>query len=274
MIQRTVKVIIALSLLLAAPAIQAECQPSLIGTPCAYGGIAGTSRIEPGITLAAGNPIHLATGNKYQQEIDLPPNPALRGLELIRHYNAMDVRTSVLGRGWTLSYDTQLHRVASGWQIVQADGGRIAFPDSSQKADKTYQTANGTLLYGDDHYDWNLPTGSTLRFDQGGKLTTIQWPNGESLYIVRHTDADALDGHIHAVHNSRGRSLIFHYDVVDRQVRLVAVDTPWDDSIMPMMFPKRNPRRHRSALSESAVPTACNVIICMSPPCRRDTAMH
>lgn len=247
MIQRTVKVIIALSLLLAVPVTQAECQPSLIGTPCAYGGLAGTSRIEPGITLAAGNPIHLATGNKYQQDIDLPPNPALRGLELIRHYNAMDARTSVLGRGWTLSYDTQLHRVASGWQIVQADGGRIAFPDSSLNANKIHQTVNGTLQYSEGHYDWHLPSGDTLGFDRRGKLTTIQWPNGESLYIVRHADGDALDGHIQAVHNAHGRSLGFHYDIVHHQVRLTAVDTPlgrFDYSYdIPEAEPSSSPHR-------------------------------
>src|SRR3546814_17005485 len=37
-------------------------------------------------------PIHLATGNKYQKETDLPPNPHAPGIEVVRHYNALDRR--------------------------------------------------------------------------------------------------------------------------------------------------------------------------------------
>src|SRR5690606_3307245 len=78
---------------------QGTCGPSPLGSPCSSGGVALAGRTEPGLNLGAGNPIHLATGNKYQKETDLPANPHAPGLELVRHYNALDRRTSVLGRG-------------------------------------------------------------------------------------------------------------------------------------------------------------------------------
>src|SRR5690554_1231972 len=156
----TIKFIIALSLLLAASSIQAECPPAITGSPCAWGGIASARQTEPGITLAAGNPVHLVTGNKYQQDIDLPPNPSAPGLELIRHYNAMDRRTSVLGRGWALSYDTRLYRGKTGWQIVQAEGGRISFPDSGADADGVHHSRHGRLDHVNDHHNWFWPSGT------------------------------------------------------------------------------------------------------------------
>lgn len=222
----TVKLIIALPLLSAVAPLQAECPPSLIGSPCGFGGIATASQIEPGITLAAGNPVHIVTGNKYQLDIDLPPNPTAPGLELVRHYNAMDVRASTLGQGWALSYDTRLHRVNDGWQIVQADGGRISFADTSDSADGTHHSRHGRLDHIDNHHNWFWPSGDILRFDHNGRLIAIRWPSGESVYIDRHSDEGPLNGAIRSVHNDRAQALSFHYTVADRQARLTAVDTP------------------------------------------------
>src|SRR3546814_13694850 len=104
---------------------QGTCAPPQLGSPCAQGGTVSVGNNEPALSLAAGNPVHLATGNKYQKEIDLPAHPAAPGLEIVRHYNALDRRPSVLGQGWALSYDTRLFQVGGPWQIVQADGSRI-----------------------------------------------------------------------------------------------------------------------------------------------------
>jgi len=79
---------------------QGTCGPSSLGAPCPRGGIATAAAAEPALNLGAGNPIHLATGNKYQLETDLPPNPQAPGIELLRHYNAQDLRQSALGGGW------------------------------------------------------------------------------------------------------------------------------------------------------------------------------
>src|SRR3546814_19240147 len=66
------------------------CQPSALGSPCAQGGQALLPPNEPALNLGAGNPIHLATGNKYQYELDLPASKRAPGLEIASHYNALD----------------------------------------------------------------------------------------------------------------------------------------------------------------------------------------
>lgn len=222
----TVRFIIALSLLFAAFAIRAECGPSMIAPPCAHGGIASAGQSEPGLTLAAGNPVHLVTGNKYQRDTDLPANSGAPGLELIRHYNAMDVRQSALGRGWTLSYDTRLFRVRTGWQIIQADGGRVDFPDTSADADGTHRTRDGRLDHVTAHHNWFWPSGTAIRFDELGQLIAIKWANGESVDVIRHTKDGPLNGAIQHVRNDRAQILTFHYDTVRQHARLAAVDTP------------------------------------------------
>lgn len=52
------------------------------------------------------------TGNKYQREEDMPALPGVLGLEIVRHYNSAfsgpGHPNGPLGRGWRLSYETEL----------------------------------------------------------------------------------------------------------------------------------------------------------------------
>ena len=66
-----------------------------------------------GVARGAGNPIDVITGNKYQRETDLPALPGVLGIEIVRHYNSAQAGTDaplgLLGRGWRLSYETDLY---------------------------------------------------------------------------------------------------------------------------------------------------------------------
>src|SRR5690606_32606841 len=123
-----------------------------------------------GLNPAVGNPIHVVTGNKHQKEIDLPANPYAPGIEIQRHYNAQDVRSSVLGRGWTLSYDTRLFQVGLSWQIVQADGSRVTFKGA---AGQPVPSEQGRLAMTNAGWVWTWPTGGHLQFNTQGYLTRI-----------------------------------------------------------------------------------------------------
>ena len=59
--------------------VYARCAPALIGQDCATAGVASQPAAEAALSLSLGNPIHLATGNKYQQPVDLPDHPAAPG---------------------------------------------------------------------------------------------------------------------------------------------------------------------------------------------------
>lgn len=86
------------------------------------------------VEQGAGNPINVITGNKYQRETDLPALPGVLGIEIVRHYNSTQAGTNaplgLLGRGWRLSYETDLYVLGRELHIVQADGKRLIFaPD-------------------------------------------------------------------------------------------------------------------------------------------------
>ena len=107
-----------------------SCGPADSGSPCGGSGPASQGNSSD-TNQGAGNPINVITGNKYQQEIDLPALPGVLGLEIVRHYNSVhaDPRAAngILGRGWRLSYETDLNPIGNTLQIIQADGTRIIF---------------------------------------------------------------------------------------------------------------------------------------------------
>lgn len=187
------------------------CTPPRVGAPCATGGLASPGNAEPALSLALGNPIHLATGNKYQLEVDLPPNPSAPGLELVRHYNALGLQGGVLGRNWALSYDTTLERRGQQWLLRQADG-RI-------------RPIDAPLPQGSGHA-WHLPDGRSLHFDARGRLERIALQRRPIVHIHRHTAPQHLAGLIDRVTSTHGYTLQFHYGEHAGQPVLHAVDTP------------------------------------------------
>lgn len=139
------------------------CRPEPGGGTCDTRGPA-TGASNAGVDVGAGNPINVISGNKYQRETDMPPLPGVLGLEVVRHYNSAYSRSThpngIVGRGWKLSYETELHAVGETIQIVQADGSRVMFArdprnptlcsssDPSQGAIQINRTARG------DEYRW------------------------------------------------------------------------------------------------------------------------
>ena len=113
------------------------------GSPCGGSGVT-TQGNTSGTQQGAGNPINVVTGNKYQQEVDLPALPGVLGLEVVRHYNSatggLASATGILGRGWRLGYETELSvKSADTLEVVQADGSTIVFT----RLDQAPQAAAG-----------------------------------------------------------------------------------------------------------------------------------
>lgn len=172
---------------------QSTCGPSLIGHPCAPGGAASQGHRDPSLNLGVGNPVNLATGNKHQYDIDVPGWPSGALLGFARHYNAMTSRHSVLGPGWSHSYDTRLFQTPLGVAILQADGSRILFPGTPP-----YRQRHGVLRRHKHLWEWHWPTGHVLRFDERGLLVGLSNPAPDARRIVirRHSKPEALSGAI------------------------------------------------------------------------------
>lgn len=174
-------------------AMAAMCTPSPGGSTCGGAGVASQGN-SSGTDQGAGNPINLINGNKYQMEVDMPALPGVLGLEVVRHYNSQyslpNVPSGVLGRGWKLSYETELYDNAVGLQIVQADGTRLIFQKNPRDTSHCTSSdpANGVVSILDKpqgkEYIWRWPGngktgGRTLWFDRDGKLVQIAAPTGE-----------------------------------------------------------------------------------------------
>ncbi|SER23840.1 YD repeat-containing protein, partial [Solimonas aquatica] len=198
---------------------QQKCGPDDSGPPsCEASGPASQS--DPKANAGAGNPVNLISGNKYQREVDLPALPGVLGLEIVRHYNSALAGerspSGVLGRGWRLSYETELHAFSHSIQILQADGRHLQFsrdpqqpnlcasPDPAQGTVRIKTTAQG------EEYTWHWPDGRQLHFDRQGRLEEIRAPTGEALSLLY-----APDGKLLRITDPQGRQLRLEY--LDRQ---------------------------------------------------------
>ena len=210
-----------------------QCGPGPSGAPCDGSGPASLGNSSD-TDQGAGNPINVITGNKYQQEVDLPALPGVLGLEIVRHYNSSqsDPRNppGILGRGWRLSYETDLYAIGNTLQVVQADGTRIIFvrdpTNPSQCA--TNDRARGTLRIHKtprgEEYVWTWTNGRRLSFSRQGRLTQIKVPTGEFVSLTRDTA-----GALVKVTDPQGRSLVLGYPArrsADRFNGITHIDSP------------------------------------------------
>ena len=196
------------------------CSASPGGCTC---GCASTATLgnTSGTIQSAGNPINIINGNKYQQEVDMPALPGVLGLEIVRHYNSQyslpNVPTGVLGRGWKLSYETELYDTAVGIQIVQADGTRVIFQHSKGEPSHCTSTnpANGTVTVlskpQGKEYLWRWQGnasegGRQLLFNSQGKLVQIAQPTGEYVSLLY-----SPKGWLLQVRDPQGRELNLNY---------------------------------------------------------------
>ena len=187
------------------------CAPPALGAPCSLGGAALLGNPEPMPGLGVGNPVHLATGNKYQLDVDLPPNPSAPALELIRHYNGLATHRTALGGNWAFSYDMRLQQRSDGWHVRQGDGSILKI---------------GPPLPQGDELRWQWPDGRRLIFGPDGQLARIELNRSGFIRIHRHSGPQPLAGMIRSVESSSGHDLHFHYRKDHDQVLLESIDTP------------------------------------------------
>jgi len=205
-------------LLLATPA-NAQCStPAPGGNPNGNGCPGVASLPAGGANSGAGNPINVVTGNKYQREDDLSALPGVLGLEIVRHYNsaysAPGHLNGVLGRGWRLSYETELVDRFGKLQVLQADGSRVIFDRdrNSPTGCSTRNPDNGNMTLGRQNsrpdYTWTWTDGRKLHFNYAGKLDRITAPSGEAVRLL-YDDQNVLV----RVIDPQGRSLnLVYYD--------------------------------------------------------------
>jgi RHS repeat-associated protein len=179
---------------------------------------------QPQCGLVAGNPINIATGNKYQQRQDLSlPG----GLKLVRHYNSGDPGSHGFGPGWRGSFSRRIdflgpHDQASLAIILTRDDGRVDHwrvdaavvvppPDARGRLEATY--SEGRIVGFTYREEGILET-----YGPQGRLMAVENDKGDRLTLAYE------EGMLAAVTNANGRSLAYVRDAAAQVQRVIADD--------------------------------------------------
>ncbi|MEW7996631.1 MAG: DUF6531 domain-containing protein, partial [Candidatus Thiodiazotropha endolucinida] len=178
-----------------------------------------------------GNPIHVVTGNKYQQEVDISPLPGTLGLLFKRHYNSHSQYTGPLGHGWSHSYDLGLKPDGDGYRLRQSDGRVIHFQLSDNPEHFTApRISDGWLRINQAQLTWHWRDGRQLQFSPQGQLQRIVLATGQTLrlfynpqgklFLVRDPQGRELsldhypNGRLKALYDPSGQATRYRYDDV------------------------------------------------------------
>ncbi|MCU7947968.1 MAG: hypothetical protein KZQ72_15245, partial [Candidatus Thiodiazotropha sp. (ex Cardiolucina cf. quadrata)] len=191
--------------------------------------VSPTSQSSGIASTHTGNPIHVVTGNKYQQEVDLAPLPGALGLLFKRHYNSHNDESGPLGHGWSHSYDLRLQVDGEAYRLRQSDGRVIHFEPSDTDDHYTAQrVSDGWLRVNEAQFTWHWRDGRQLQFSPQGQLQRIVLATGQTLklfynpqgklFLVRDPQTRELtldhypNGRIKALYDPTGQATRYRYD--------------------------------------------------------------
>ncbi len=165
---------------------------------------------------SVGNPVNIATGNKYEEVLDLTISTPGIPLEFRRSYNSQVIIDGPLGYGWMHNYAMILNVVQTSptkrVRIWDSDGRALYFSE-------VQQTSTEILFGGEsgvkDRLKQVIATGEYFlrrkegnfiyKFDSNGKLIEISDPNGNTLTLTY------SGGPLSHVSNNFGKSLSIQY---------------------------------------------------------------
>lgn len=120
-----------------------------------------------------GNPINIATGNKFQLESDYKSS-LKDGLAFHRYYNSLD-------KVWRHNYSTSLRFSAGSISLVRADGRESFFSVVGNVA--TSYVDGGVLVNITGTWIYSDPNGEVFKFDSIGRLTESMGVEGSKTYL-------------------------------------------------------------------------------------------
>jgi RHS repeat-associated protein len=128
------------------------------------------------------DPVNTATGNFYHSEVDASLPGIGIPFRFQRSYNSLEGGNSVLGRGWTFSYNEALLFHSNGDVTFRApDGAKLDFVKQSLGS---YLAATGVLaqlVVVGGGYQLTGPDQRVHSFDSNGRLTALVDRNGQGL---------------------------------------------------------------------------------------------
>jgi YD repeat-containing protein len=156
-----------------------------------------------------GDPVSVASGSLVAQSTDLTSPPGVFGLDFTRHYSSLGTADSVMGPGWTNSFDVAAVEQPDGAVDLIDPGGRIVHfvPDGGSW--ERPATFFGDLAErGDGSFAVEFFDGTVWEFDTDGLLEEKTNWDGQTVTIARDTTYQRLT----EVESSTGATLQFTYD--------------------------------------------------------------
>jgi YD repeat-containing protein len=161
------------------------------------------------------NPVNVATGNKYEEVLDLSISTPGIPLEFRRSYNSQIMFDGPLGYGWTHTYYVSLNVVQTSpvkrVRIWDWDGRALYFTERSSGSEIIYYGESGVkdrlkeVVASGEYFLRRKEGNLTYEFGSDGKLNEISDPNGNTLTLTY------TSGLLTQVSGNFGKSLSIQY---------------------------------------------------------------
>ena len=172
------------------------------------------------------DPVNLSTGNFLYKKTDL----VIRGipeLSFTRHYNSVDEREGIFGRGWSHSHEMHLIQEEESLTVVLEDGEEQTFV---KKKDGTCHGSGTTAVLRNRDGAWEYRTrdgkrtmfdadGNSIRESHGDRGAIVRsWTEGRLERVTRESDGMSLylsydeEGHLSGIQDDTGRSITYSYE--------------------------------------------------------------
>lgn len=155
-----------------------------------------------------GEPVNIVTGNYFSSDTDLHiPDIGDNALEVVRYYNSLDSRSSMMGVAWRTNYDSSVSFDSSGNATVTYPDGRTLTYEYNGGLYKSPDMIYDTFVRNTDGtYSLTLQSKTTYQYNSNGRLTSIIDRNSNTISIQYNASSQ-----IKQVTGASGKKLIFTY---------------------------------------------------------------
>jgi len=170
--------------------------------------VAGNCKADQALLI--GNPVHPATGNKFQAENDISSS----NLSFTRYFNSIPDLNIGLGQNWSADYFQTLILASPLTVVIREDGQQLTFNCPSNASGNCLKDLDIRLELDKTSTGFALTTEDDVIeiYDTEGKLLSITPRSGETQTLSYNPTTNFLE----TVTDAYGRTLTFTYDADER----------------------------------------------------------
>ena len=208
--------------------------PSPIPKEVSYGG-------SPKNQICVGEPVNIVTGNYYSTDTDLHiPDVGDNSLEVVRYYNSLDSRKSMLGISWRTNYDSSVafDSVTGNASVTYPDGHTLTYGYSGGHYNSPNMVYDTFINNADGTFSLKLQSKTVYQYNSAGRLASIIDRNNNATKIQYNTSGNITqatgtsgkkinftyeDGKISEITDPIGRTIKYLYDTTGNLVQVKGI---------------------------------------------------